>query len=123
MDSTAVELELLGLADLHRVHLSDLEAILALAGELISRDGGLVDLDLVGRVGDRVGNGDVGVRSRNEGRSRDESRSERHVDAVGEIVQRLKFERRKVVGMERLARLVKKKEAKLKECEAWKRLW
>ena len=91
MDSTAVELELLGLADLHRVHRGNLEAILALAGELLSGDGGLVDLDLVGRVRDRVGNGDVGVGSRNEGRSREESRSERHVDGGVELVQRLKL--------------------------------
>ena len=73
MDSAAVELELLGLTDLHVVHLGDGEAILALAGELLGSDGGLVDLDLVGRVGHGVGDGDVGVGSRNEGRSRNKS--------------------------------------------------
>lgn len=73
VDGTAIELELLSLTDLHVVHLGDSKAILALAGELFGSDGGLVDLDLVGRVGNRVGDGDVGVGSRNEGRSRNES--------------------------------------------------
>lgn len=91
MNSTAVEFKLLGLADLHRVHLSDLEAILALARVLISRNSALVYFDLVGRVRDRVGNGDVGVRNCNEGRSREESRSERHVDGVG-LVKRQEFD-------------------------------
>ena len=72
VDGTAVKLELLRLTDLHAVHGGDLEAILALAGELLGSDGSLVNLDLVGRVGDRVGDGDVGVGSRNEGSSRDE---------------------------------------------------
>lgn len=67
MDGTAVKLELLSLSDLHGVHRGDSETILALAGELVRRDGSLVNLDLVGRVRDRVGDGDVGVGSRNEG--------------------------------------------------------
>lgn len=110
VDSAAIEFKLLGFANLHRVHLSDLEAILALARKLISRDGGLVNLDLVGGVGNRVGNGDVGVGSRNEGRSREESRFERHLRFVGSV-QRLKVVSRNVCSRNRkLARLGKKKE-------------